>query len=64
MTEAIEHGDGPTFLEMKTYRYRGHLQCLMHNCTAPKEEGRAKKDRSDYTVLDVIMEKYATGRRD
>jgi pyruvate dehydrogenase E1 component alpha subunit len=26
MTEAIERArrDGPTFLEMKTYRYRGH----------------------------------------
>ena len=36
--EAVDEarkGDGPTFLEMKTYRFKG-TQCLMHKNTVPK----------------------------
>jgi pyruvate dehydrogenase E1 component alpha subunit len=62
MTEAIDRarrGDGPTFLEMKTYRYRGHS---MSDAQRSKEEVEEYKKIDPITqVLDVIMDnKYAT----
>ncbi len=64
MDEAItraRNGGGPTFLEIRTYRYRGHsMSDAQHYRT--KEEVAQKKDEDPISyVLDIIYKKkYAT----
>ncbi|MPT36819.1 MAG: pyruvate dehydrogenase (acetyl-transferring) E1 component subunit alpha, partial [Flavobacterium sp.] len=64
MHEAMERarrGDGPTFLEIKTYRYRGHSMSDAQHYRTKEEVEEYKKIDPITQVLDIIKENnYAT----
>ena len=64
MDEAITRartGGGPTFLELKTYRYRGHSMSDAQKYRTKEEVAKYQKIDPITQVLDIIKEKnYAT----
>ena len=66
LDEAIERarkGEGPTFLELKTYRYRGHSMSDAQQYRTKEEVAEYQKIDPITQVRDVIKEKkYATDK--
>ncbi len=64
MDEAIaraRRGDGPTFLELRTYRYRGHSMSDAHHYRSKEEVAKKQEEDPILYVLNKIYEnKWAT----
>jgi pyruvate dehydrogenase E1 component alpha subunit len=64
VTEAAERarkGDGPTFLEIKTYRYKGHSMSDPQKYRTKEEvEEYKQKDPIETTLSTILKKKYAT----
>lgn len=64
MDEAITRarkGGGPTFLEIRTYRYRGHsMSDAQHYRTKEEVEKMRDQDPIDYVLHTIYEKKYAT----
>lgn len=59
MYEAIERarrGDGPTFLEIRTYRYRGHSMSDAQHYRTKEEVKRKQEEDPIHHVLNIIYE--------
>ncbi len=64
MNEAIERarrGDGPTFLELRTYRYRGHsMSDAQHYRTKDEVKKKQEEDPISYVLHHIYEKKWAT----
>mgnify|MGYP002738822076 CR=1 FL=1 len=64
MDEAIKRarrGDGPTFLELRTYRYRGHSMSDAQHYRSKEEVAKKQEEDPIIYVLNKIYEnKWAT----
>ena len=64
MDEAIDRarrGDGPTFLEIRTYRYRGHsMSDAQHYRTKEEVKKKQEEDPISYVLNKIYEEKWAT----
>ncbi|RFN58715.1 pyruvate dehydrogenase (acetyl-transferring) E1 component subunit alpha [Marixanthomonas ophiurae] len=64
MDEAIDRarrGDGPTFLEVRTYRYRGHsMSDAQHYRTKDEVKKKQEEDPISYVLHKIYEEKWAT----
>jgi pyruvate dehydrogenase E1 component alpha subunit len=59
--EAIQRarrGDGPTFLELKTYRYRGHSMSDAQHYRTKDEVAEYQKLDPITQVKDILLEEY------
>jgi pyruvate dehydrogenase E1 component alpha subunit len=64
MDEAIKRarrGDGPTFLELRTYRYRGHsMSDAQHYRTKEEVAKKQEEDPITYVLHQIYKNKWAT----
>ncbi len=64
LSEAIEHarkGNGPSFLEIRTYRYRGHsMSDAQHYRTKAEVAEKQKEDPILYVKNVILTKKYAS----
>ncbi|MFT7667151.1 MAG: pyruvate dehydrogenase E1 component alpha subunit, partial [Patiriisocius sp.] len=64
MDEAMERarrGEGPTFLEIRTYRYRGHsMSDAQHYRTKAEVATKQEEDPIDYVLHTIYENKWAT----
>jgi pyruvate dehydrogenase E1 component alpha subunit len=67
LDEAIQRarkGDGPTFLEIRTYRYRGHSMSDAQNYRTKKEVAEKQEEDPITYVKNIILDKkYATQKQ-
>ena len=62
--ERARKGDGPTFLEIKTYRYRGHSMSDPASYRTKEEVADYKtKDPIETTKSTILAKKYATEKK-
>ena len=60
-TDRARKGDGPTFLEIKTYRYKGHSMSDPQKYRTKEElESYKKLDPIETTLETILKKKYAT----